>query len=169
MDTSLYAASVPVFRRGLQNATAILGKAQAHAAAKHIDPEVLLLARLFPDMYPMIRQVQICAIFARDVPARIAGREGEKIAFPEKTFADLHERLGNTQQDQASFEPSHIEGNETREILVGAGTPQEKKMSGQSYLLDYGLPNFFFHLSVMYTILRHCGVELGKADFLGAG
>jgi hypothetical protein len=168
MTISLYAASVPVFKQMLNSVSAILGKAEQHAAAKGIDPSVLLQARLFPDMFPLIRQVQIAADFARGVSARLAGVDVPKYEDNEETFAELQTLLGKTLAFVEGFAPAQIDGNEEREIITRPGTPKEKRFTGQSYLLTYGLPQFFFHVTTMYAILRHNGVEVGKRDYMGA-
>lgn len=167
MTISLYTASVPVFERNLKNALLILEKTASHVEEMQLDPDSLLNAQLFPDMYPMIRQVQIFNFFANDVPARLAGFDGANYAFREETFVELRDMLHKPLAYLATFTPPQIDGQEARDIVVGAGTPQEKKYSGESYLLSYGLPNFFFHLSMMYANARHCGVTLGKYDYLG--
>lgn len=167
MTISLYSASVPVFRQMLNSVGAILDKAEQHAMAKNIDPNVLLQARLFPDMFPLIRQVQIAADFARGVSARLAGVEVPKYDDNEVTFADLRSLLGKTLAFIDGFAPEQINGNEDREIITRPGTPKEKRFNGQSYLLNYGVPQFFFHVTTAYAILRHNGIEVGKRDYMG--
>ena len=132
-----------------------------------IEPNALLQDRLFPDMFPLIRQVQIAADFARGVSARLAGVDVPKYEDNEQTFADLQALLGKTLSFVGSFTPAQIDGNEEREIVTRPGTPKEKRFSGQSYLLSYGLPQFFFHITTVYAILRHNGVEVGKRDYMG--
>jgi uncharacterized protein len=168
MTIALYSASIPVFKQMLNSVGAILDKAEQHAAAKNIDPNVLLQARLFPDMFPLIRQVQIAADFARGVSARLAGVDVPKYDDSEATFADLQSLLVKTLAFINGFVPEQINGNEEREIITRPGTPKEKKFNGQSYLLNYGLPQFFFHVTTTYAILRHNGVEVGKRDYMGA-
>ncbi len=167
MTISLHAASVPVFKQMLGSMDAVLEKAQEHAAARNIDPNALLQARLFPDMFPLVRQVQVACDFARGVSARLAGAEVPKYEDSEQTFADLHALIGKTLNFVEGFTPAQIDGNEDRVIVTRPGTPKEKKFTGQSYLLAYGLPQFFFHVSATYAILRHNGVEVGKRDFMG--
>ncbi len=167
MTISLYAASVPIFKQMLNSVSAMLTKTEQHAAAKNIDANVLLQARLYPDMFPMLRQVQIAADFARGVSARLAGVEVPKYDDKEETFADLQTLLRKTLAFVDSFTPVQIDGNEAREIITRPGTPKEKRFTGQSYLLSYGLPQFFFHVTTAYAILRHNGVELGKRDYMG--
>lgn len=167
MTISLYAASAPVFAQLLKSLSAILTKAEAHATAKKIDPAVLLLSRLYPDMFPLLRQVQISCDFARGVMARLAGVELPKFDDREETFAELQQMLSKTLSFVENFTPGQIDGNERREIITRPGTPKEKHFTGQSYLLSYGLPQFFFHVTTVYAILRHSGVELGKGDYMG--
>jgi hypothetical protein len=168
MTISLYAASVPVFKQMLNSVSAILVKADQHAAAKNIDPGVLLQARLYPDMFPLIQQVQIATNFSRGVSARLAGVDVPKYDDKEKTFADLQALLEKTLAFVDGFTPAQIDGNEGREIITRPGTPKEKRFTGQSYLLTYGLPQFFFHVTTTYAILRHNGIEVGKRDYMGA-
>ncbi|HXA48425.1 MAG TPA: DUF1993 domain-containing protein [Burkholderiaceae bacterium] len=168
MTISLYAASVPVFKQMLNSTSAILSKAEQHAAAKNIEPSALLQDRLFPDMFPLIRQVQIAADFARGVSARLAGVDVPKFDDNEQSFADLQALLTKTVAFIEGIAPAQIDGQEAREIVTRPGTPKEKKFNGQSYLLSYGLPQFFFHITTAYAILRHNGLEVGKRDFMGA-
>jgi hypothetical protein len=168
MTISLYAASVPVFKQMLTSTAALLAIAEAHAEAKKIDPQVFLQARLFPDMFPLIRQVQIASDFARGVSARLAGVEVPKYEDKEQGFADLQELLAKTLSFLEGFTPAQIDGNEEREIITRPGTPKERRFRGQDYLLAYGLPQFFFHITTTYAILRSNGVELGKKDYMGA-
>ena len=168
MTIALYSASIPVFRQMLNSLSAILDKAELHATAKNIDPNVLLQARLFPDMFPLIRQVQIAADFARGVSARLSGVDVPTYEDNEVTFADLRSLLSKTLAFIDGFAPEQINGNEDREIITRPGTPKEKRFNGQSYLLNYGLPQFFFHVTTAYAILRHNGVEVGKRDYMGA-
>ncbi|MDI1302208.1 MAG: DUF1993 domain-containing protein [bacterium] len=168
MTISLYAASVPVFKQMLASTAALLAIAEAHAKAKKIDPQVFLQARLFPDMFPLIRQVQIASDFARGVSARLAGVEVPKYEDKEQSFADLQELLAKTLSFLEGFTPAQIDGNEERDIITRPGTPKERRFRGQDYLLTYGLPQFFFHITTTYAILRSNGVELGKKDYMGA-
>jgi hypothetical protein len=167
MTISLYAASLPVFKQMLNSMDAVLGKAEEHVVAKKIDPNALLQARLFPDMFPLARQVQVATDFARGVSARLAGVEVPKFDDDQQTFADLRELIAKTLGFIEGFTPEQIDGQEDREIITRPGTPKEKKFNGQSYLLSYGLPQFFFHVTTTYAILRHNGVEVGKRDFMG--
>jgi len=167
MTISLYAASVPVFKQMLGSVSALLATAEAHAEAKKIDPGVFLQARLFPDMFPLIRQVQIASDFARGVSARLAGVEVPKYEDKEQSFADLQELLAKTLSFLDGFTPAQIDGNEEREIITRPGTPKERKFKGQDYLLSYGIPQFFFHITATYAILRSNGLEVGKKDYMG--
>ncbi|MGV8861082.1 MAG: DUF1993 domain-containing protein [Pseudomonas sp.] len=168
MTISLYAASVPVFKQMLTALSDVLAKAEAHATAKNIEPDALLQARLFPDMFQLIRQVQISADFAKGVSARLAGIEPPKFDDTEKTFADLQALIAKTLAFIGSVSPELINGQEDREIVTRQGTPKEKRFDAQTYLLGYGLPQFFFHVTTTYAILRHNGVEVGKRDYMGA-
>jgi hypothetical protein len=167
MTISMYAASIPVFTQMLNSLKDILSKTEAHAAEKKIDPNVLLQARLFPDMLPLTRQVQIATDFAKGVSARLAGADVPAYEDNEQTFADLHARIAKTLALIEGLKPAQIDGSERREIVLRPGTPKEQKFAGQSYLLNYGLPQFFFHVTTAYAILRHNGVEIGKRDFMG--
>ena len=168
MTSFLYLSSVPVFKQMLGGLSDMLTKAEAHAAARAIDPAALLQARLFPDMFPMLRQARVACDFAKSVSARLAGVEVPAFEDTEQTFADLHARIAKTLAFIDSLTPEQFEGAGTREIVTQAGTPKEKRFSGQSYLLNYGLPHFFFHVTTAYAILRHNGVEVGKKDYVGA-
>ena len=168
MNISMYSASVPVFRQMLNALNEVLAKAEAHAAAKSIAPDALLQARLFPDMFPLRQQVQIAADFAKSVPARLAGVEVPAYEDSEQSFADLRARVAKTLAFIDGIRPDQIDGSEQRQIVLRPGTPKEKKLNGNAYLLHYGLPQFFFHVTTAYAILRHSGVEIGKRDFMGA-
>jgi hypothetical protein len=167
MTISLYAASAPVFQQMLNSLSAVLTKAQEHAAARNIDPNALLQARLFPDMLPLSRQVQIACDFARGVSARLAGADVPKYEDSEQGFEELQALIAKSLDFVAQFKPEQIDGQEAREIITRPGTPKEKRFTGQSYLLSYGLPQFFFHVTTTYAILRHNGVEIGKRDYMG--
>jgi hypothetical protein len=167
MTISLYAASVPVFRQFLNSMDAVLAKAEAHAAEKSIDNDAFLQARLFPDMLALVRQVQIAVDFAKGASARLAGIDVPVYDDKEKTFPELRALLAKTIAFIDGIKPAEIDGNEGREIVLRPGTPKEKRLNGQTYLLGYGLPQFFFHVTTTYNILRHNGVEIGKKDFMG--
>ncbi|MFL8990007.1 DUF1993 domain-containing protein [Pseudomonas sp. QLc11A] len=168
MTISLYDASVPVFQQMLNALSDVLKKAEAHAAEKNIDPNAFLQARLFPDMFPLVRQVQIAVDFAKGVSSRLAEVEVPKYDDTETTFAELQALLSKVLAYIGEFTPEQINGKEGIEIVTRPGTPKEKRFSGQSYLLTYGLPQFFFHVTTTYALLRHNGVEVGKRDYMGA-
>ncbi len=167
MSISMYAASVPMFKQMLTSMSEILTKAEAHAEAKKIEQQVFTQARLAPDMFPLTRQVQIAADFAKGVSARLANVEVPTYEDNEHTFADLQVRIAKTIAFIDSLTAPQFSGSEEREIVLRPGTPKEKKMTGQSYLISYGIPQFFFHVTSTYAILRHNGVEIGKGDFMG--
>jgi hypothetical protein len=167
MTISMYNASVPVFNQMLGSLSALLKKADAHATDKKIDPQALLQARLFPDMFPLTRQIQIAADFAKGVTARLAGAEVPSYDDSEQNFAELQGRISKTLSFIGGFNPEQFHGSEEREIVLRPGTPKEQKMQGQIYLLHYGMPQFFFHVTTSYAILRHSGVDIGKRDYMG--
>jgi uncharacterized protein len=166
MSLSMYQASIPAFVQMLNNISAIMDKAETHARSREIDPEVLLNYRLAPNMLPFVRQIQIAADLAKGAAARLAGVEVPKHGDTEKNFADLKVRLSKTVTFVQSFKPSDIDGSEDRDINLKLG---EHTMSfkGEPYLVHFVMPNFYFHCTTAYDILRHCGVELGKRDFIG--
>lgn len=168
MTISMYSASIPALKQGLNALAAILSKAEAHAAERKIDPAALLQARLFPDMFPFTRQVQLTSDFAKGIAARLAGIENPSYADTEQTFAELHARVAKTLEFIGSVTPAQIDGSEARDIVLMPGTPRERKFNGQAYLLHYGLPQFYFHLTTAYGLLRHNGVDIGKRDFIGS-
>lgn len=167
MTLSMYRASIPVFKQLLGGLSAVLAKAEAHASAKKIDPNALLQARLYPDMFPLLRQVQVACDFAKSVSARLAGVEVPSFEDQEASFADLESRIAKTLAFIDSLTTAQMVGSETRQIVTQAGTPKEKIFTGESYLLNYGLPHFFFHTNAAYAVLRHNGVEVGKKDYIG--
>ncbi len=168
MSNPMYTASVPVFTQMLGGLKTILTKAAEHAAAKNLDPNALLQVRLFPDMFTLARQVQVACDFAKGPAARLAGVEVPAHADTETSFADLIARIDKVLAFMASLELAAFETAATREIVTQAGTPKEKRFTGQSYLFNYGLPHFFFHVVTAYDILRHNGVEVGKKDYIGS-
>ncbi|MES2024393.1 MAG: DUF1993 domain-containing protein [Pseudomonadota bacterium] len=168
MTISLYAASVPVFKQMLNSVSDILKKTEEYATAKSISPDAYLQARLFPDMFPLIRQVQVACDFSRGISSRLAGVEVPKFDDSEKSFADLQVLITKTLAVLDALTPAQIDGQEEREIVLRPGTPKEKKFNGQAYLLTFGLPQFFFHITTTYAILRHNGIEIGKRDYMGA-
>ena len=167
MTITLYAASVPVFKQMLGSLSEILHKTEEHRAEKNIEASALLQARLFPDMFALIRQVQIASDFARGITSRLAGVEVPKYEDNEQTFADLQALLSKTLTYLDSFTPEQINGQEDREIITRPGTPKERRFNGQDYLLSYGIPQFFFHISTSHAILRHSGIAVGKRDYMG--
>jgi uncharacterized protein len=168
MTSPMYSHSVPVFKQLLTATKTILQQADAHAAAKSIAPDALLQARLYPDMFPLLKQVQVAADFARGVTARLAGVEVPVYEGKEQSFADLDALLTQTLAFLDSVSASQFTGRETSEIVLRPGTPKEKKLSGQAYLANYGMPQFIFHATTAYAILRHNGLPIGKRDFMGA-
>ena len=167
MTSPMYTHSVPVFKQMLAALKAILAQADALAAAKSIEPDAYLQARLYPDMFPLVKQVQIAADFARGVSARLAGVEVPSYEGKEQSFSDLDGLLTRTLAFLDGLPASGFEGSETKDILLRPGTPKEKKMSGEAYLAHYGLPQFFFHVTTAYAIFRHNGLAIGKRDFMG--
>jgi uncharacterized protein len=168
MTSAMYTHSVPVFKQMLTALKTMLSQAAAHAADKAIEPDALLQARLFPDMFPLLKQVQIAADFSRGISARLAGVAVPVVEGEQKTFADLDALLTQTLVFLDSVNATQFEGKETTEIVLRPGTPKEKKLSGQTYLANYGLPQFFFHVTTAYDILRHNGLAIGKRDYMGA-
>jgi hypothetical protein len=167
MTLSLHTASVPVFTQLLGGLSDVLAKAAAHAAERKIEPDALLQSRLFPDMFPLLRQVQIACDFAKSVSARLAGAEVPSWEDSEKTFDDLQARIRRTLDFIAGLDAAAFADAAAREIVLRPGTPKERRLDGQAYLLAYGLPQFFFHVTTSYALLRHGGVEIGKRDFMG--
>ena len=162
----MYQASAPRFANTLGNLSAILDKAQAHCDARKIDPLVLAGLRLFPDMFPFSRQVQIACDTAKGAVARLAGVEVPRHEDVEKTLQDLKARIAKTVDFVQSFKAERIDGSEEKEIVLQMRNG-ERRYSGLHYLMGHALPNFYFHVTTAYNILRHNGVELGKADYLG--
>lgn len=166
MQISMYAASVPVFVKMLGNLSAILDKAAAYAEQKKVDPAVLLGARLYPDMFALTKQVQIACDFAKGAVARLAGHEPPKYEDNETTIADLKARIARTVEYIQTFTPEQLNGSETREVELKI-RGETVRYPGLAYLLHVATPNFYFHVTTAYGILRHNGVELGKRDFVG--
>jgi hypothetical protein len=167
MTFSMYAASVPVFRQILTALSAVLDKAEAYAADKKIEPAALLQARLFPDMFPLARQVQVAADFAKGACARLAGVDVPKYDDVESTFAELRTRIATTLAFIATLDQEAIAGSAERAITTGSGE-KTRHFTGQEYLMHYAYPHFYFHATTAYDILRHNGVEVGKKDFVGS-
>jgi hypothetical protein len=164
---SLFDVSIPVLIRGLSNLSAIIDKAAAYAEAKKLDPTTLPQARLFPDMFPLTRQVQITCDTAKGAAARLAGIEIPKHEDNETTLSELKQRIAKTLDFIKGIRASQLEGAEGRSIEM-KGQNRTLNFTGTSYLTQFVLPNFYFHESIAYAILRHNGVEVGKFDYLGA-
>lgn len=167
MSKLMYQASVPVFKQMLGGLSDVLAKAEAHAVGRTLEPASLLQARLFPDMFVLVKQVQVACDFAKGVCARLAGVEVPGFEDSEQSFADLQARIKKTLSFIEDLDVAQFEAAATRDIVTRPGTPKERHFSGQDYLLHYGLPQFFFHVTTAYGILRHNGVELGKKDYMG--
>jgi uncharacterized protein len=167
MSLSMYDVSVPVLVRGLTNLSANLEKGAASGEARKIEPAVLIGSRLAPDMHPLSRQVQIASDSAKGAGARLTGTDAPSFPDTETTFPELQARIKKTIDYLQSLKREQFEGAETRDIVMKFPNG-EMTFSGQDFLFSFALPNFFFHLTTAYAILRHNGVELGKMDFLGA-
>jgi hypothetical protein len=166
MNISMYQASVPRFVNILGNLSNILDKAQAHVGAKKLDPAVLTTYRLFPDMLPMMKQIQIACDTAKGAVARLAGVEIPVYEDNEKTLVDLKARVAKTIAFIQALTPGQIDGTEDKEIVIKRGD-KETHYKGMQFLLGHALPNFYFHVTTAYNILRHNGIEIGKRDYLG--
>jgi len=166
MNISMYTASVPVFRQILGSLAAILEKAENHADLRKIDPDALLQARLFPDMFPLVRQVQLATDFAKGAAARLAGIEVPRFEDTERDFAGLQARLEKTLAFLGSVPREAVDEGAARDITIGSGA-NERQFEGLPYLLQYALPQFYFHATTAYAILRHNGLDIGKRDFIG--
>lgn len=163
---SMYQASVPVFLTMLKGLSLVLSKGEAHAAEKGIDPQTLIEARLAPDMFALARQVQTATDHAKGAPSRLAGREVPIFEDVEKTFPELQARIDKTVSLLKGFAPQDIDGSEDRAIVIPLRSG-ELSLTGMQYLLHFALPNFYFHVTTAYDILRHNGVAIGKADYFG--
>ena len=166
MNMSMYQATVPVFIKMLSNLSSILQKADNYAEAKKIDPSVLINARLAPDMFDLARQIQIATDAAKGCAARLANIEIPSFPDTEKSFSDLHQRITKTITFLKSVDAKLIDGSEERKISLKVG-PQEMSFKGQEYAMHFALPNFYFHTTMAYAILRHNGLDIGKKDYLG--
>jgi uncharacterized protein len=164
----IYTASIPVFTQMLGGLAGVLAKAQAQALERKIEPNALLQARLSPDMFPLLKQVQVATDFAKGVAARLAGVEVPSMPDNEQTFADLQARIATVLTFVRGLDAAKFEQAAAREIITQAGTPKEKRFTGQSYLFNYGLPHFFFHTTTAYAILRSNGMDVGKKDYIGS-
>lgn len=167
MTISMYQASAPVFSTMLKNLAHVLAKGEANAAQRKIEPAVFLNDRLAPDMFPLTRQVQIATDHAKGAAARLSGRDILKLEDKETSFTELLARIEKVREHLATYSAADIDGSEEREIVLNAG--REMRFTGQQYLLGFAMPNFYFHVTTAYNILRHNGVTIGKADFFGRG
>jgi uncharacterized protein len=166
MPVSMYKISVPIFVQFLTAQSACIDKAVAHIEAKQLDANFFLAMRFYPDMYPYMRQVQQASTHAARACSALGGVEMPDLSNTEKTFAELKTRLARTVDFVKIFGPAQIDGTEDKDITLKLGA-NERKFTGQALLLNFILPNFYFHCTTAYDILRHCGVELGKRDFMG--
>ncbi len=167
MKMSMYQASLPMFIHMLRNLDAILSRGAAHAEAKGIDPAVLVQARLYPDMLPLARQVDIATDVVKGCPARLSGQEPPKYEDDETGFPELSARVRKTIAYLETFKPEQIDGTEDKQVTLKLRSG-EVTLDGYRYLTGFVIPNFYFHVTTTYDILRHNGVELGKKDFTGA-
>ena len=167
MTFSMYDASVPVFKQILGSLSALIDKAEAHAEAKKIEPQVLLQVRLYPDMFPFIRQVQVACDFAKGCAARLAGAEVPRHEDTEQSFGDLKARIAKVIAFIDTLSQDDIAASAQRDITTSSGA-NAKQFKGQVYLLHYAMPHFYFHATTAYDLLRHNGVEVGKKDFVGS-
>jgi hypothetical protein len=167
MSLSMHSASAPVFSRILGNMLSWLDRAEAHAQARKFDPNNYLGLRLAPDMLPFVRQIQIVSDSAKGCMSRLAGTEIPKWEDNEASLDDLRARLRKTIEHVQSFSAAQFDGSDSRAIVVPTRSGDPLNFSGETFLMHFALPNFFFHATTTYALLRHAGVELGKADFLG--
>ncbi|WP_441234246.1 DUF1993 domain-containing protein [Bradyrhizobium sp. 930_D9_N1_4] len=165
---SFHDAVVPAYLQMLNSMTGLLAKAEAHCTAKKIDPAVLLGSRLFPDMLPLSKQIQLVSDFATKGCARLTHSEVPSNPDTEKTFEELKQRLARTIDYVKSFKPEQFEGAEAKDVTFPSGPNKTTTMKGQEFLSAFSLPNFYFHAATAHGLLRHAGVEIGKRDFLGA-
>ena len=168
MAISMYKASVPIFVQFLTSLSAVLDKAAAFAEAKKIEPSVLLNTRLAPDMFPLLRQVRAATDHAINTGGRLSGADMPTFSNSEATVPELKERIAKTIDFLKSLDPARIDGTEDKAIRVTFPSGAVREFTGQSLLLGNSLPNFYFHLTTAYAILRHNGVDVGKRDYLGA-
>ena len=168
MPLSMYTAAVPPMRHMMKTLAALLSKAEAHCAERKIEPDALLTARLYPDMLPFMRQVQIASDNAKGPAARLAGVEVPKFEDTEKTFADLQARVARTIDFLDTLRPEQFEGAEARDIVLQL-RDRKLEFKGADYLTLWAIPNIYFHITTAYALLRHGGVEIGKKDYLSGG
>jgi uncharacterized protein len=164
---SFYDATVPAFLQILGSLSGLLTKAEAHCEAKKIQPEVLLSARLYPDMLPLTKQIQIASDFAAKSCARLTGSEVPTTPDTEKTFEELRQRLAKTIDYVKAFKPAQFEGADAKDVTFPVGPNNSMTLKGQEFVSRFSFPNFYFHAATAHGILRHNGVEIGKRDFLG--
>ena len=164
---SFYDATVPAFLQILGSLSGLLAKAEAHCTSKNIQPEVLLGSRLFPDMLPLSKQIQLACDFAAKGCARLTHSEVPSTPDTEKTFEELRQRLAKTSDYLNTFKPEQFEGADTRDVTFPVGPERTITLKGQQFLNRFAFPNFYFHAATAHGILRHNGVEIGKRDFLG--
>jgi hypothetical protein len=164
---SFYDAVVPAYMQMLGSLTGLLTKAEAHCEAKKIQPEVLLGARLYPDMLPLSKQIQLVSDFAAKGCARVTHSEVPSTPDTEKTFAELKQRLANTIAYVKTYKPEQFEGADAKQVTFPAGPDRSITVTGQQFISSFSFPNFYFHAATAHGILRHNGVEIGKRDFLG--
>ncbi|MBF0504161.1 MAG: DUF1993 domain-containing protein [Candidatus Omnitrophica bacterium] len=167
MSLSMYEVLIPASIRQLNNLSGVLKKAEAHALSRKIEPEVFINARLAPDMFPLSRQIQIVSDVVKGAGARLAGVEIPSYPDTEKTFPELYARIEKTIEFLKKFKAEQINGSEERLITLKMGG-KEASFQGQPYLLNFVLPNLYFHASIAYAIIRHNGVDIGKKDYLGS-
>jgi len=166
MSITLSSASLPVFQTALSNLAHCLNKAESNAAARKFDPNVFVTMRLAPDMLPFAAQIRIACDAAKNGTARLAGIEAPKFEDNETTFAELQTRIRKTLDWLATVPAASIDGREAAEISFPVGRDKTRTMQGEAYLKHWALPNLFFHVTTAYALLRHAGVDLGKADYL---
>ena len=166
MSLSMHAVAIPTFSNTLTALSKILDKAAAHCAAKKIDPAVMLQTRLTPDMFPLVKQVQLTCDFAKNTIGRLTG-EPPKFPDEEKSFDELKARIAKTLDYINGFKPAEIDGSGDKDVTFPIGPQQTMTLKGAQYLVGFALPNFYFHATTAYDILRQAGVEIGKRDFLG--
>lgn len=164
---SFHDAAVPAFLQILGALDGILEKGEAHCKAKNIQPEVLLSARLYPDMFPLARQIQTVCDFAAKTCARLTGAEVPVTADTEKSFEELRQRIAKTIDYVKAFRPAQFDGADARDVTFPVGPSNQMTLKGQQYLSGFALPNSYFHAAIAHGILRHNGVDIGKRDFLG--
>lgn len=167
MTISMYQASAPIFVQFLTSLSNVLDKAAAHAEAKKIDPSVLVNARLFPDMFALVRQVRAATDHAASACGKLAGVDPPQFSNSETTIPELKDRIARTIEFIRGLKPSQIDGSEDKTITFTFPSGATREFTGQSLLLNFSLPNFYFHVTTAYNILRHNGVEIGKRDFMG--